>query len=142
MCAEHCPVFQALSDPTFLRAAELSEYAGTQPALHAGQELQKISGSLADICGLRSFLALHNLELHRVAFLQALVAFAGDGAVVNEHIGSIVPSNEPISFGIIEPLHSSFQSIHVLLLEAAGPSSPLASNDCHFASASAQSQEM
>src|SRR5690348_9746157 len=89
---------------------------------------QKVSGGLADVCGLRSFLALHNLELHRIAFLQALIAFAADGAVVNEHIGSVVPSDEPVSFGVIEPLHSSFQSIHVPLLEAAGPSSPLASN--------------
>jgi hypothetical protein len=88
---------------------------------------EKSSGGLADVCGLWSFLALHNLELHRITLLQTLVAFAGNGAVMDEHIGSIISSYEPVSFGVIEPLYSSFQSIHVPLLEAAGPSIPLAS---------------
>src|SRR5437879_4948738 len=72
---------------------------------------QKISRWLRDVCSLRSLLPLHDLEFNRIALLQALVALAGNGAVVYEHIGPVVASNESVSFGVIEPLYSSFQSI-------------------------------
>src|SRR5208283_1295836 len=62
---------------------------------------------------LRPFLSLHNLKLHRVALLQALVAFGGDGAVVNEYIRSIVAAEEAVSLGVVEPLYRAFQSFHV-----------------------------
>src|SRR5579864_3310694 len=74
--------------------------------------------SFAYVGSLRSFLALHNLELHGVAFLEALVAFSGDGAVVDEHVRPVVPSYEPVAFCVVEPLHSTFQTIHVRPLKA------------------------
>src|ERR1035437_8006580 len=68
------------------------------------------SGGLGHIGGLRPFLSLDNLKLHLVALLQALVAFGGDGAVMNEHIRSIVTAEEAVSFGVVEPLHGALQT--------------------------------
>jgi hypothetical protein len=62
---------------------------------------------------LRALLTFSDFELHRVAFLQALVAFGCYGAVVNENIRPIRASDEAIAFGIIEPLDGPFQTIHV-----------------------------
>ena len=62
------------------------------------------SGSLADIGRLGALLTLDDLELNPVAFFQALVAIAGDRTVMNEHIGSVVPTEKPIALGVIEPL--------------------------------------
>lgn len=58
-----------------------------------------------DFGGLRPFLSLHNFEFHRVAFLQAAIAFTGDGGVVHKNIRSAFASDESKSFGIVEPLH-------------------------------------
>src|ERR1043165_8526888 len=63
---------------------------------------------LHDVGCLRSFLALHNLEVPHTPLLQALVAFRGNRAVVYEHVWPIVSSNEAIAFCVIEPLHSTF----------------------------------
>src|SRR5579862_5447914 len=62
--------------------------------------------------GLRSFLAFGDFELHLVAFLQAFVAFRTNRAVVNEHVRSIVPADEPVPFRVVEPLHGSLQTFH------------------------------
>src|SRR5713101_64791 len=64
---------------------------------------------LAHICRLWPLLAFYDLELDRIALLQALVAFAGGRAVMHEHIGPVVASDKAISFRIIEPLYRSFQ---------------------------------
>ena len=62
---------------------------------------------------LRSFLALGDFELHRVAFLQALISLRTNRAVVNENVWPIRAPNEPVPLGVIEPLNGSFQSFHV-----------------------------
>jgi len=77
----------------------------------------RLLGTLAHVRGLRSFLALHNLELDGIALLQAFVAFTGNGAVVDENVGPAFASDEPVSFGVIEPLNCTFQAIHVLSSE-------------------------
>src|SRR5215471_158716 len=70
--------------------------------------------SFRDVRGLRSLLALDYLEFNLIAFLQALVSFGRDRAVVNEDIrAAIVPSDEPISLRIVEPFHGSLQTFHV-----------------------------
>src|ERR1035438_4555492 len=64
---------------------------------------------------LRAFLTIDDLEFDLVAFLQALVAFDVDRAVVHEHVRTtILPAYESKAFRVIEPLYGAFQS-HVLL---------------------------
>src|SRR6202158_2273611 len=73
---------------------------------------------LGYIRGLRSFLTLGNFELYRIAFLQALVAFGANRAVVDKYVWPIRAPDEPVSLGVIEPLHGSFQTFHVPPLPA------------------------
>jgi hypothetical protein len=75
--------------------------------------INKCLRRLGHVRRLRAFLAFGNLELHLVAFLQALVSLGGDCAVVNKNIGSIRTPDEPIPFGVIEPLYGPFQTFHV-----------------------------
>src|SRR5271155_3540998 len=70
------------------------------------------SGALADVRRLRSLLAFGDFKLYRVAFLQALVALGSDGAVMYKNIGTIRATDEPVSFGVIEPLDRTFQTFH------------------------------
>jgi hypothetical protein len=62
---------------------------------------------------LRALLALGDLEFHLIAFLQALVALGTYRAVVHENVWALVTADEPISFGIVEPLHSTLQAFHL-----------------------------
>jgi hypothetical protein len=63
-------------------------------------------------------LTFGDFELHCVAFLQALVSFGRDRAVVNENIGPVGAADETISFSVVEPLDGSFQAFHVPPLSA------------------------
>ena len=65
-----------------------------------------------DVRSLWSFLAFSDLELDLIAFLKALISFRADRAVVHEHIWAICATDEPIAFGVIEPLDGSFQTFH------------------------------
>jgi hypothetical protein len=60
------------------------------------------------------FLALHDFKLNVIAFLQAFVAFRLDGAVVDEHIGAVFPTDEAETLCVIEPFNFTFNSRHVL----------------------------
>src|ERR1039458_4876962 len=71
------------------------------------------SGALRNVCRLWPLLAVGDLELHRVAFLQALVALGGDRAVMHKNVGTIRAPDEPIPLCIIEPLYGAFQTFHV-----------------------------
>src|ERR1700687_1303125 len=68
---------------------------------------------LGYIRGLRSFLTFGNFELYRIAFLQALVAFGANRAVVDKYVWPIRAADEPVSLGVIEPLHGPFHAFHV-----------------------------
>ena len=71
----------------------------------------------AHIACLRTFLALDDLELDLVAFLQALVAIVVDRAIVHEHIRTtIFTAYKAKAFRIVEPLYGSFQSHFFFLL--------------------------
>ena len=63
---------------------------------------------LRDVVGLGPLLALHDLKFDWVALLQALITFAMDGAVVHEHIRTILSTDKAEAFGIIEPFNGSF----------------------------------
>jgi hypothetical protein len=76
------------------------------------------SGAFADVRRLRSLLAVGDFELHRVAFLQALVALGGNCAVMYKNIGTIGAPDEPVALGVIEPFDGAFQTFHVPPLSA------------------------
>ena len=75
---------------------------------HAQGFNDPISGALADVGSLRSFLSFADFELHLITFLKTLVTFRGDGAVVNKNVGTIRTSDEPVALGIVEPLDRAF----------------------------------
>ena len=64
--------------------------------------------------GLRSFLALNDVELYFVAFLQGLIAVQLDRRVMNEDIRPVVTSDESVALGVIEPLDLTFELSHRL----------------------------
>jgi hypothetical protein len=69
---------------------------------------------------LRTLLPVDYRELNAITFIQGPVAFAADGAIVNEHIGATFTLNEAIAFGIIEPLNgSSLAFSHYYFLQLA-----------------------
>ena len=61
---------------------------------------------------LRALLALNDFELDVITLLQALVALRLDGAVVDEHVGTIISADEAEALRVIEPFHFSFNSRH------------------------------
>ena len=62
--------------------------------------------------GLRTFLSLNDVEFHLVPFFQALVSIELDRAVMNKHVGSIVPADKAITLRVVEPLHFAFVLSH------------------------------
>ncbi len=62
--------------------------------------------------GLRAFLSLNDVEFHLVPFFQALVSVELDRAVMNKHVGPIVPANKAVTLRVIEPLHFAFVLCH------------------------------
>jgi hypothetical protein len=62
--------------------------------------------------GLRTFLSLNDVEFDLVPFFQALVSIELDRAVMNKHVGSIIPANETVTLRVIEPLHFAFVLSH------------------------------
>lgn len=74
---------------------------------------------------LRPFLALHDFKLNVIAFLQAFVAVRLDGAVVDEHIGAVFPTDEAETLCVIEPFDFAFNSRHFL--------TPCVLGHCRFA---------
>ena len=47
-----------------------------------------------------------------IAFLQTLIAFCRDRAVVNEDVWALVPSDKAIAFRVVEPLNRTFKPFH------------------------------
>jgi hypothetical protein len=58
--------------------------------------------------GLRTLLSLDDIELHLVPFFQALVSIELDRAVMNKHVGSVVPADKAVTLRVIEPLYFAF----------------------------------
>jgi len=63
-----------------------------------------------DVCRLKAFGALEQIELHGLTFIQGAVAVLLDRGEVHEHIFSRGALDEPISLRPVEPLHCSFLS--------------------------------
>jgi hypothetical protein len=58
-----------------------------------------------DLVGLGTLCSLDDIELHLIAFLQALVSFALNGAVVDEHVCPALAAEETVAFCVVEPLN-------------------------------------
>ena len=67
----------------------------------------------ANVRCLRTFLPLADFEFDCVPLLQALVALRGNGAVMHKDIRPGIATDEPVAFGIVEPLDRTFQTFHV-----------------------------
>jgi hypothetical protein len=78
----------------------------------------------AYISRLWTFRPLYNLKLYGIAFLQAFVAFAGDCAVVDEDVRAVIASDKAVTFSVVEPFHSTFQTIHLRPLRTHSPDLP------------------
>jgi hypothetical protein len=63
-----------------------------------------------NVLRLRTLLALNYLELHVITLLKALVALGLDGAVVNEHIGSVIATDETETLCVVKPFNFTFDS--------------------------------
>jgi hypothetical protein len=85
----------------------------TQPG---GWVLDKFSislGHLGHIVGLRTLLALHDLELYLIALLKTLIAFRLYRAVVDEYIGSTFLTDKSKTLCVVKPLNRAFDSRHL-----------------------------
>ena len=70
-------------------------------------------------------MALHDLELYLIAFLEALVAFRLHRAVMDENVWSTILTDESKTLSVVEPFHGAFDSrhLHTFLSFLLGPNS-------------------
>jgi hypothetical protein len=62
--------------------------------------------------GLRTLLALNDVEFNVIALFQRFVAIQLDCRVVNENIWPVVASDESVALGVIEPFYFAFELSH------------------------------
>src|SRR5712691_2868435 len=67
-----------------------------------------------DVFRLGSLLALRDVELDLLPFLQAAVAVTGDRAEVHEHVRATLHRDEAVAFIAVEPLHSALRHLDLL----------------------------
>src|SRR6266851_5686849 len=72
-----------------------------------------------DVFRLGSLLALGDVELDLLPFLQAAVAATGDRAEVHEHVRAALDRDEAVAFVAVEPLHSALRHLDLLVVHAA-----------------------
>src|SRR5205814_8812138 len=82
-----------------------------------------------DVFRLGSLLALGDVELDLLPFLQAAVAATGDRAEVHEHVRAALDRDEAVALVAVEPLHGALRHLDLLVVPAAprpwrGPRSP------------------
>src|SRR5512146_252739 len=59
------------------------------------------------VLGLESLWALGDVELHRLAFLQAAKTVRLDCRMMYENVLAVLAADEPVTLGIVKPLHCS-----------------------------------
>ncbi len=60
-----------------------------------------------DVGGLKAFRSFRHFELHRLAFLERLVALRLNGGEVDEDVLSALRRDEPVALGGVKPFHCS-----------------------------------
>src|ERR1700730_1244323 len=70
----------------------------------------ELRGTLCHICRLRPLWTLDNFEFNRVPFVQGFVSLAYDCRVVDKYVGSILASDETVTFRVVEPLDLAFHN--------------------------------
>src|SRR5215472_2125562 len=78
-----------------------------------------VSGDDPDVFRLGSLLALGDVELDLLAFLQAAGAVAGDRADVHEHVRAALDRDEAVAPVAVEPLHHALRHLDLLVVPAA-----------------------
>src|SRR5205814_6012112 len=78
-----------------------------QPLLKTSKPKTRNSLQRGHVLCLPALGSLDDIELHGLAFLQAAKAFILNGGVVHEHVLAILPADETVSLGVVEPLHCS-----------------------------------
>jgi len=68
----------------------------------------------SDVFCLGALLALGEVELDLLPFLQAAVAVTGDRAEVHEHVRAVLDRDETVAFVAVEPLHSALRHLDLL----------------------------
>src|ERR1700722_4915549 len=59
------------------------------------------------LIGLGTLGSLNDIELNLIAFFEALIPLALNGAVMNEDVGAVIATEEPMPFCVVEPLNCS-----------------------------------
>jgi hypothetical protein len=77
-----------------------------------------------DVFRLGSLLALGDVELDLLPFLQAAVAGTGDRAAVHEHVRAALDRDEAVAPAAVEPFHGALRHLDLLVADAAPPSPP------------------
>src|SRR4249920_1751030 len=92
----------------------------SMPSAASGMALAAdASGNDPDVFRLGSLLALGDVELDLLSFLQAAVAAAGDRAEVHEHVRGALDRDEAVAFVAVEPLHGALCHLDLLVVHAA-----------------------
>ena len=60
--------------------------------------------------------SLHQAELDGLSFLQAAESLSLNRRVVDEDVFAILPADEPVPLGVVEPLHRSLFHTCVMFL--------------------------
>src|SRR5690348_1171459 len=72
-----------------------------------------------DVFCLRSLLALGDVELDLLPFVQAAVAATGDRAEMHEHVRAALDRDEAVTFVAVEPFHGALRHLDLLVVHAA-----------------------
>lgn len=79
---------------------------------------EAVTLQLDNVSGLRSAVALRNVEFYGLAFVQRLEAVALDCGVMNEHVFAVLNLDEAVAFLCVKPLNCSFQCNNLLKMSA------------------------
>jgi hypothetical protein len=61
-----------------------------------------------DLIRLGTLRSLDDIELNLIAFFKALIAFALNGAVVNEDVCPAIPAEEAVTLSVVKPFYGAF----------------------------------